>query len=635
MLKANAKNLLMNVAPFNFLTPDQINRLSDHITLREEPTDKLLFTQGISEVHNLLIIENGAMEVYFESDSSKELHDVLGEGDTFGGISILCNNGFAIRTVRTIEETTLLLLPKEELIKIANENQDFSDFYTQAFGRRMLDKSYWAVVSRQYAPGKDDTLSVYNQLVEAICEKNYARCYIHDSIQGAAEKMNERKRSSIFICDPNDTVIGIVTDRDFREKVVARGLNVKRGVTEIMSSPLYTISRRSLIFEAILLMIEKHVKHLAIVDDAQRIIGVTNNERLLLSQGHSPVSLIREIQKASTIEEISSSQKRLPYIVRDLLDNGARTENINRLITSVSDNVLEKIIEAALKELPPPPVHFSFVILGSEGRREQTLKTDQDNAIIFEDVPKEKLKSVQAYFLELGRKVCGWLDKCGYQYCSGDIMAQNPKWCQPLSVWKKYFRTWILTPAPKAVMHSTIFFDFRCAAGNINLSLDLKNDLKNLLKEREANLFLYHLAQNCLKMRPPIGFFRNFVVESKGEHQNAFDIKKATTPIVDFARIYALENEVEETNTIERLKKLHARHVITQGQLEEITQAYDFLMNTRLSHHANAIIAESRKADNFINPKKLNKIEQKLLKEIFSLIGELQQKLSVHFTGAA
>ncbi|KAA3656653.1 MAG: signal transduction protein, partial [Calditrichaeota bacterium] len=326
---------------------------------------------------------------------------------------------------------------------------------------------------------------------------------------------------------------------------------------------------------------------------------------------------------------------RLPYIVNDLLNNGTITENINKLITSVSDNVLGKLIDIALKELPPPPVHFSFLILGSEGRREQTLKTDQDNAIIFEDVPEHNLQSVQNYFLELGRKVCGWLDACGYEYCNGDIMAQNPKWCQPLSMWKKYFRTWILTPEPKAVMLSTIFFDFRSAAGNANLANNLKDYLKGNLKQREANLFFYHLAQNCLKVRPPIGFFRNFVVQSKGEHRHAFDLKKAMTPMVDFARIYALENEVDETNTMERFARLHMHNLLTNTQLEEITQAYDYLMHMRLARHATAIIDEASSADNYINPKKLNKLDQKLLKEIFSLTGELQQKLSVHFTGAA
>ncbi|KAA3619516.1 MAG: CBS domain-containing protein [Calditrichaeota bacterium] len=633
MLKNNTRNLLGNIAPFSFLTSEQLNELTSHISVKREPADKLLFTQGKSEIKNLYIIETGALEVFYENENDKKLHDVLGEGDTFGGISILCNNSYAIRTVRTIERTTFLLVPKEKFIKIANANVSFSDFFAQAFGKRMSNKSYWAAISKLADENQSNSLSIYNQQVELICDKNYAKCYVHESIQGAAEKLNERKDSSIFVCDTNNSVIGIVTDRDFREKVVATALDVKHPATRIMSSPLYTIPQDALIFEAILLMIEKNVKHLAVIDDAGHVIGVTNNERLLLSQGHSPVSLIREVRQATSVKEISTCQKRLPFIVKGLLNDNARTQNINRLITSVSDNILEKLLELALKDMPPPPVHFAFVILGSEGRKEQTLKTDQDNAIIFEDVPEKQLRSVQNYFLKLAEKVCGGLDECGYQYCNGDIMAQNPKWCQPLGTWKKYFRNWILTPEPRAVMHSTIFFDIRSTAGNLNLTNHLKNYLQDLLKEQEAGLFFYHLAQNCLKMRPPIGFFRNIVVESKGDHRHSFDLKKAMTPIVDFSRIYALENAVEETNTIERLEKLCDLAVISQVQFEEISQAYNYLMHTRLSRHTAAIIHEGTKADNYVNPKKLNKIEEKILKEIFALTADLQTKLSVHFTG--
>ncbi len=633
MLKSNAKNLMSSLAPFSFLTQGQLNDLLRSVALQEEPAGKLLFTQSESEIKNLYVIAKGALEVYYENDDGKHLQDVLGEGDTFGGISILCNNSFAVRTVRTIEKTTFFIIGKKEFIKTASTNETFSDFFTQAFGKRMRNKSYWEAVSKLASHGQETGISVYNQQVSVICDRDYAWCYTHDSIQGAAEKMNTRKRSSIFICDDAGTVIGIVTDRDFRQKVVAGAYDVTLPVAGVMSNPLITIPRKALVFEAILMMIQRHVKHLAVIDEFKKVIGVTSNELLLLSQGHSPVSLIHEVRQANSIGEISAHQKRLPFIVKDLLNNGARTQNINRLITSVSDNILEKLLTQALKEMAPPPVDFAFLILGSEGRREQTLKTDQDNAIIFADVPAKNLKSVQTYFLKLAQKICARLDTCGYQFCSGEIMAQNPKWCQPLAVWKQYFKKWVLTPQPKAVMHSTIFFDFRGAYGSLILADQLRRYLEDLLQQREAGLFFYHLAQNCMKMRPPIGFFRNFVVEPHGDHRNAFDLKKAMTPLVDFARIYALENKTSATNTVERLEKLADLSIISKEQSEEIVQAYNYLMRMRLSRHTAAIVDEGSKPDNYIKPKKLNKIEQKLLKEIFVLTEELQQKSSIHFTG--
>ena len=272
------------------------------------------------------------------------------------------------------------------------------------------------------------------------------------------------------------------------------------------------------------------------------------------------------------------------------------------------------------------------MIMGSEGRREQTLKTDQDNAIVYENVSREKAKETQRYFKSFAKKVCQRLDLAGYKYCNGDVMAQNPKWCQPLDQWKKYFSEWAHTPEPMAVMHTSIFFDFRGAYGSQQLITRLRDHLMNLLDDR-AGLFLYHLAKNALQMKPPIGFLKSFVVESKGEHRNSFDIKKAMTTIVDFARIYALENKIPSTNTLDRLYDLHLKKVLKYDEYHDLVQGYNYLMQNRYLRQVSAILDEKKKPDNYINPDNLSSIERKLLKEIFIMIQKFQQKMEVHFTG--
>ncbi|MBW2635482.1 MAG: signal transduction protein, partial [Deltaproteobacteria bacterium] len=279
----------------------------------------------------------------------------------------------------------------------------------------------------------------------------------------------------------------------------------------------------------------------------------------------------------------------------------------------------------------PPPVKFVFMILGSEGRNEQTLKTDQDNAIIFEDVPKSEKEKVMAYFLNFGEKICGLLDKAGYAFCTGGVMAKNPKWCQPLSRWKAYFSEWIHAAEGKDLLQASIFFDFRGGYGDMALIDRLRQHLFAALGGWPG--FFRHLTENAMYFRPPISFFRNFVVESKGEHKDTFDIKSAMTPIVDFARIYALKNKIEETNTLERLKQLRSKQVLQQQQYEELEKAYGFLLQTRFVRQVTVIMDENGQPDNYINPKKLTRIEQKMLKEIFTRVEKFQSRLEADFIG--
>jgi CBS domain-containing protein len=228
--------------------------------------------------------------------------------------------------------------------------------------------------------------------------------------------------------------------------------------------------------------------------------------------------------------------------------------------------------------------------------------------------------------------VCEQLDKAGYSYCRGDIMARNPRWCQPLSVWKNYFLDWINASEPEDLLRASIFFDFRGGYGDIRLIEDLRRILFSAIRNWSG--FLRHLTENALSSKPPLGFFRNFVVESKGEHRNAFDIKGAMLPIVDFARVFALKNGIVSTNTLERLHSLYLKKVLSVEEYEEIEKAYSFLMQLRLVRQVTAAVDQKIEPDNFINPKKLTRIEQTMLKEIFKRIEKFQTKMRIHFFGA-
>ncbi len=620
---------LSGLAPFSFLPEEELERVSKQISIVRYPPEERVFIQGIYRVEQLHIIQKGAAERYYEQNQQKILRGVLGEGAIFGGISILINDGIAVRSLKTLEETFFYTLPKAEFIDLCRRFPSFSEYFTDVFGKRMLDQSYAAVIKKSFRPR--DEAQFFDQPISLHLTKDLVICGEDVSIQEAAAVMSREKCSSIFVKNPDGDLIGLVTDNDFRRKVIAAGMDVHAPVSRIMSTPLVSIPAQALVFEALMTMMQQNVKHLAATDEGGKVVGVVTNGDLLAAQGHSPLLMIREISTAGDLESITEAHKRLPWVIQSLINSGAKSKIINRLVTTISDAILQKLIRFTLDAMGEPPCPFVFMIMGSEGRKEQTLKTDQDNAIVYTDVSSDSRKTVQTYFEAFGEKVCTWLDQAGYAFCEGGVMAMNPKWCQPLSVWKQYFSHWIHTAEAEDLLQSSIFFDFRGAFGEMALVEDLQKHLFDSLSGWVG--FFRHLTQNALHFKPPLGFFRNFVVESKGEHRDAFNIKDAMMPIVDFARIYALNHRIEETNTQERLHRLFLKGVLSREEYHELEQAYSFLMQLRFVRQITAIIEENEKPDNYVVPKKLSRIEQTMLKEIFKRTEKFQSKLDFDFTG--
>ncbi|MBT7714844.1 MAG: cyclic nucleotide-binding/CBS domain-containing protein [Deltaproteobacteria bacterium] len=631
VIASQAETFLSQVDPFSFLPDKEIEKVAAEVLIAHYKKDKILFTQGQSTLDYIYIIQKGAAERYFEDDDEeKRLSGILMEGQMFGGISILVNHGVPVRTLKLAEKTYFYLLPKSYFLKLCENYEVFSEYFTDTFGKRMMNKSYSSIISGVIHQ-KDDTLHLYSQPVKNIFNKKRVTCSKNITIQEVATKMIENGCSSILVQDANDRYIGIVTGNDFRKKVVSAGYDIKNKVEEIMSTPLLTISSDAMVFEGLMQMMQLRIKHLAVTDIDDKVIGVISNNDFLKAQENSPFFLVREITQAQNPEEITSRDLQLPKVIRNMVFSGAKAQYINKLVTTLADVTLDKMIKFTLDEMGPPPAKFAFMIFGSEGRKEQTLKTDQDNAIMFEDVPEDSLSKVNDYFLKFGEKVCTRLNDAGYDFCTGGIMAKNPKWCQPISVWKKYFTHWIHKASPEDLLQSSIFFDFQGAYGDTELVEQLRRHLFGSLGNWSG--FLRYLTENALHFKPPLGFFRNFVVESKGKHRNGFDIKAAMMPIVDFARIYALKNGIEETNTLERLRQLHKNDHLNLKEYEEIKQAYSFLMQLRLVRQVKSAVEEKQKPDNYIYPDRLSSLEQRMLKEIFKKITSLQSQLNYDFMG--
>ncbi|MCP4578364.1 MAG: cyclic nucleotide-binding domain-containing protein [Deltaproteobacteria bacterium] len=624
-------HFLSGIVPFSLLPEDVLKTISREFSIVHYSSGTRLFYQGKSRVEYLYIVQEGAVERYFEEGEEKTLRGVLGEGDIYGGISMLVNNGMAVRSIRILENTYFYILPKTVFLKLCGEQKVFAEYFTGAFGKNMMDKSYASIIKNETG-GVDSSTQFFNLQVENIYHNDILSCSENTSIQQAAALMSDRKCSSIFIKNSEGDYTGVVTDTDLRSKVIAKGHDISTPIANIMSSPLHSVQIDAMVSEALLEMMDTNLKHLAVRDQRSKVVGIVTNRDLLTAQEQSPFFLIRELSAASGMDEIVHMQKRTPRLIRNMLNSGAKARTITKLISSISDAILNKLVGFALDELGPAPSEFVFLIVGSEGRNEQTLKTDQDNAIIYADVSKAESSAAKAYFLKFGELVCTWLDQAGYDFCKGDVMAKNPKWCQPLSLWKRYFHSWIRVSTPKDLMQSNIFFDLRGGCGNIELVDDLRLFLFESLEGWTR--FFRDLTVNALGFKPPLGFFRNFVVESKGEHRHKLDIKKSMTPIVDIARIYALNNNISETNTQERLYRLYLEKVFDEETYNDLDHAYSYLMHYRLNCQVKNIV-DGEKPNNYMDPNKLSRMDQTMLKEIFKRIERMQTKLSLNFTGAA
>lgn len=362
-------------------------------------------------------------------------------------------------------------------------------------------------------------------------------------------------------------------------------------------------------------------------DDRGAALGVLAGSEILHAQRHALALLLSEVKAARFARELRESHARVPFFVKALLESGAAVEHVTRIMAAVSDAILARVIELAEAEVGPPPVPYTFLVMGSAARGEQTLATDQDNGIVYADVEPARREEVQARFLALGETICGWLEEAGYRWCPGGVMAGNPKWCQPLSRWKEDLTTYVTVSSPQDVLDVNIVFDFRPAWGEASHAAILRRHLRELL-EAPRPQFFFHLAESTLRFKPPIGFLGKIQPELPGGH--AFNIKSAIVPLVNFARMYALRHHYPEVNTLERVRRLRDEGVLLPSSHDELVRTYTALVEMRLSHQA-AQWSAGIEPDNLIDLRKLTALERSVLKKAFAGITVFQARLETDF----
>ncbi|MGB5722391.1 MAG: DUF294 nucleotidyltransferase-like domain-containing protein, partial [Woeseiaceae bacterium] len=562
-----------------------------------------------SENNQLHIVRSGAVELHNERD---ELMTRLGEGDCFGFPSLM-NNAPARHHSIAIEDTLIYHLKGPAFSRARRNNAEFDTWFIRALSDRLL-----------MSPASLSFRGATGATVGSLVGRPPVTIDSSATVRETAAKMVEKRVSSMLIT--NDAgVFGIVTDRDIRARVVAEGHSGDLPVTKIMTPSPITLDGDAQAYEAALVMMQHHIHHLPITVDGELIGMVARSDFMRLETEH-PLYLVSDIGKQATAEGIAEACTRLPGLIVGQIESDANGEQLGKFITTITDTVTRQLLHIAEKELGPPPCDYAWVALGSQGRFEQSAKSDQDNALVLSDTFTE---ADDDYFAAMAKIVNDGLDACGYVYCPGDVMASNTKWRQPISQWKSYFHKWITVPEQKALMHANIFFDLRCAHGATELVDELKASIRDVARKNE--LFLALMAKNAMNFQPPLGFFRQFVLERSGEHKNTLDLKlNGIMPIVEIARIRSLAAGELRVSTRNRLLAAARAKEIAETDAANLIDTLDFIEKLRVEHQSRQLRA-GEAPDNHLAPAELSPLARQNLKSAFSQVRVSQAALLNRF----
>lgn len=445
------------------------------------------------------------------------------------------------------------------------------------------------------------------------------------SIRAAAELMREQGVSSLMLVEQT-LLVGLVTDSDLRNRVVAQGLDIERPVADIATRSPMTVNADSPAFEAVLLMTRHNIHHVPVMS-GQRIVGMVTPTDLTEQRSTSPVYLAEDIYKQTTLDGLVQISQRIKRLQQHLASAGASAYSTGHIITAMTDAFTVQLIQLAQAQLGPAPIDYAWVAAGSQARNEQAAKTDQDNCLILDDSFDETAHG--AYFKTFSRFVCDGLNACGYIHCPGEMMAMTDTWRQPRQRWAAYFKHWINTPDPQALMLTCVFFDLRLIHGQAALLDTLRHDL--LQQTQGKSLFLAHMVSNALKHRPPLGLFGRLLNLRGGEHAGSIDLKhKGIVPVVDLARVYALAGGIDIANTHDRLAQASQTDEVSEQGAHDLRDAFEFLAKLRITHQA-LQISRGQAPDNYLNLKELSNFERSHLKDAFSVVQTLQDVLGQRY----
>lgn len=477
-------------------------------------------------------------------------------------------------------------------------------------------------------------LSLFLHRLRDFIKRPTLTCARSASVVDVAQLLSREAVGSVVVVDDDRAPVGIVTDRDLRRKVVAQGRDpAATPVGDIMSAPLVTLPPTAFAFEAVLEMTRHRIRHVVVVDEG-RAVGVVSSRDFIALEITHPVTLAREIARAASLDALAALTTRITTLVRRLVAEGGSTYDIGQIVAELNDRIVRRVLElteAALAEASDeaPPLRYRWLLFGSEARREQTLRTDQDNGLVYEDPPPELAARAAAYYAKLATAAIDGLVHVGYPRCPGNAMASNPIWCQPVSVWEGYFRRWLRESGPEHVLSACIYFDLRPLGGAIDFTGRLIDVIRREASERRA--FLGYMARDVVSRRLPLTIFGNVAVHRSGSHRGAVDVKGGGgLQLVGAGRLYSLAFSLGEANTVDRFRVAAARGVLEKAGTGDVIDAYQHLMRLRLVHQLEQL-ERGEAPDNYIAPARLSRADAVLMREALRTVARVQSDIRERF----
>ncbi|MBQ2261908.1 MAG: cyclic nucleotide-binding/CBS domain-containing protein [Loktanella sp.] len=600
--KTDLRRFLSSLHPYDSLQDTALHNILDQFTRMPIAKDDIIYPFG-EPCKGLYVILDGDVEITSENGG---IISQLGPRNSFGERGLM-RDGKTGTNARALSDGELLLLPTDAFHDLIAGNADAHRFFTRGRGRETADATRPATLAETR--------------VDQLMASDPITCARDATIRDAAKIMREHRISCLPVTDDGN-LAGIITLHDINNRVVAEGLDATLPVSRVMTESPLTLPPSAIGSDVLHMMMERRFGHVPIVDQG-KLVGIVTQTNLTRFQAANSASLVHGVARATTPDGMGAVTAKIPQLLVQLVGAGNRHETVTRLITDIADAVTRRLLALAEDEFGPPPVPYLWLACGSQGRQEQTGVSDQDNCLMLDDAVTD---DDMPYFAKLAKFVSDGLDHAGYFYCPGDMMATNERWCQPVRVWRSYFRRWIDSPSIEAQMLASVMFDLRPIGGTTSLFEDLHR--KTLEQAARNSIFVAHMVSNSLKHNPPLGLLRGFATLRSGEHKNHIDMKmNGVIPVVDLGRIYALRGQLESVNTRARIASAHGAGLISQSGGRDLLDAYDLIAQTRLDHQAKLIRAGAR-PDNFMSPNVLSEFERSHLRDAFVVVRTMQSAVT-------
>ncbi|MNJ16655.1 D-arabinose 5-phosphate isomerase [compost metagenome] len=618
---------LQRFPPFNQMENAHLAFLVEQCQLRFYAANDSIIKPSDGPVEHFYIVKQGRVvgERQHVSRPGTETTFEITSGECFPLAALLGER--ATRTEhRAGEDTFCLQLNKAAFIRLFALSEVFRDFALRGVSS-LLDQ-----VNQQVQRRAVETLGTQYSLNTRLGElamRHPVVCEPQTPLREAVALMHEQQVGSIVIVDAQRFPIGIFTLRDLRQVVADASADFAQPIASHMTVEPFYLSPQASAFDAAIAMTERHIAHVCLVED-KRLCGVVSERDLFSLQRVDLVHLARTIRHATRVESLVSLRGEISQLVERMLAHGASSTQITQIITLLNDHTVCRVIELAIAEKGDPGVPFSWLCFGSEGRREQTLHTDQDNGIIFEARDAAHAAEIRGRLLPLAQHINQGLAQCGFTLCKGNIMAGNPELCLSRAEWARRFAAFIREATPENLLASSIYFDLRVVWGDEGPCEQLRQSILEQIADNR--LFQRMMADNALRQRPPVGRFREFVLTRQGSDKaGTLDLKvQGLTPFVDGARLLALANGINTNNTLERLRELVTREVIDPLDGAAYEEAYHFIQQTRMQQHQ-LQSRQNQPYSNRVDPDSLNHLDRRILRESLRQAQRLQSSLALRY----